>query len=194
MTADSSARVTPGRVSLIDVTDAHAPKVEVFDVGAMTNTDNKGRVREVDEYRLESFGLYMARPVKGHPNRVYLESWLLPEFGLRISEWWWREGRREDLDRYVDIVEIDTGEPGSAPVWRVTDLYLDITVRTGRDLEVVDTDELLAALHDDLIGYDEAHSALGHVYHAVNGIARHGYDIDRWLADCGITLRWRSSP
>jgi predicted RNA-binding protein associated with RNAse of E/G family len=193
MTADSSTRVTPGRVSLLDVADAHAPKVEVFDVGARTNTDNKGRVREVDEYRLEPFGLYMARPMKGRQDRFYLESWLLPEFGLRITEWWWREGLREDLDRYVDIVEIDTGEPGPAPVWRVTDLYLDIRVRTGRDLEVVDTDELLAALHEGLVGYDETHTALGRVYRAVDGIARHGYDVDRWLVACGIALQWRAS-
>lgn len=193
MNADSSGPPPPDRPSPAGRPEAHPAKVEVFDVAGRINIDNKGHVREVDEYRLEPFGLYMARRMEAHPNRVYLESWLLPELGLRISDWEWREGSREDLDRYLDIVEIDTGEPGPAPVWRVTDLYLDITVRTGRNLQVVDTDELLAALIEGLIGYEEAHTALERVHRAVDGIARHDYNVERWLADRDITLRWRST-
>ncbi|MGH3838428.1 MAG: DUF402 domain-containing protein, partial [Pseudonocardiaceae bacterium] len=63
----------------------HPPKVELFDLDAMTNTDPKGVVRTVREYRVEPFGLYLARDVIDHPSICALESWLLPELGLRIT-------------------------------------------------------------------------------------------------------------
>ena len=39
----------------------HPPKHETFDLAGRTNTDPKGFVRAVDEYRLCPWGLYMAR-------------------------------------------------------------------------------------------------------------------------------------
>lgn len=54
--------------------DLHPPKVEVFDVAARTNTDPKGHVRSVGEYRVEPFGLYVAREVVDHPSIAALES------------------------------------------------------------------------------------------------------------------------
>jgi len=97
-----------------DAVDLHPPKVEYFDVPAMTNTDPKGFVREVEEYRVEPFGLYMARPVVGRAKVAYLESWLLPELGLRISDWHFQPGHERDQDFYLDIARI---EPGPE-VWR----------------------------------------------------------------------------
>ncbi|MBO0841411.1 MAG: DUF402 domain-containing protein, partial [Sciscionella sp.] len=131
--------------------DVHPPKVERFDVDAMTNTDPKGFVRAVDEYRVESFGLYVARPMVGHPTMRYLESWLLPELNLRVTDFWFRAGHERDQDFYLDVATIDTDtdtDTGGAAKrhWRSVDHYLDLVLRTGRDLDVLDTDELLAAL------------------------------------------------
>jgi predicted RNA-binding protein associated with RNAse of E/G family len=149
----------------------------------------------VDEYRQEEFGLYMARAIDGHPELAYVESWLLPDFGLRISDWRRRPGvtRREDF--YIDLVDIDptfgarTGAAG--PLWRVVDVYLDIRVHTGSRLEVLDTDELLAALDGGLIDAETAQRALRRVYRTVEGITRHDYDIDGWLSEFGVHLTWR---
>ena len=62
--------------------DLHPVKQETFDTATRTNTDPKGFLREVDTFKVTDFGLYMARGAN-HPEFGYLESWLLPELGLR---------------------------------------------------------------------------------------------------------------
>jgi uncharacterized protein len=189
-----AAQVTSNRPSLPTVPHIHPPKVELFDVAAMSNTDPKGFRRVVDEYRLEDFGLYMARPMPGHSELRYVESWLLPELGLRVSKWHRHPGSDRDEDFYVDLVDIDphfgdrTGASG--PMWRVVDIYLDILVHTGRRLTVLDTDELLAALNGGLIVPETAQRALERVYRTVQGITRHGYDIEAWLSEHAAHLTW----
>lgn len=165
----------------------HPPKIETFDVGAMSNTDPKGIVRAVEEYRVEPFGLYMARPAPGRQQFRYLESWLLPDLGVRITDFWFNPGFERDQDFYVDIVSISR----DGDVWRARDLYLDIILRTGRDLRIVDSDELVTATADGLLDTDEAAAALATSYTVVNGLAGHGYDLHAWLATVGVTLRWR---
>jgi predicted RNA-binding protein associated with RNAse of E/G family len=164
------------------VTDVHPPKIELFDVDAMTNTDPKGFVRAVDQYRTTGFGLYMARPLDGHPDIAYFRSWLLPDHGLRVGRWRAHAGRRLDHDVYIDIVDV---EPGA--VWRTVDLYLDVLVRDGRDLRVLDTDEVLAARSAGLIDDAAAQRAFERTFAAVNGIAAAGYDVEAWL---DIPLTW----
>ncbi|MEV4315253.1 DUF402 domain-containing protein [Actinocrispum sp. NPDC049592] len=189
-----AAPATEPRASLPSAPHIHPPKVELFDVAAMSNTDPKGFRRVVDEYRLEDFGLYMARPMPGHPELRYVESWLLPGMGLRVSKWHRHPGSDRDEDFYVDLVDIDRhfGERtgASGPLWRVVDVYLDILVHTGRRLTVLDTDELLAALDGGLIPPQTAQRALERVYRTVQGITQHGYDIEAWLAEHAAHLTW----
>ncbi|MET0134839.1 MAG: DUF402 domain-containing protein [Kibdelosporangium sp.] len=195
MTSNLDAPVHGTRASLGSVPHVHPPKVELFDVARMSNTDPKGFRRKVDEYRLTGFGLYMARPVHGHSELKYYESWLLPELGLRVTHWERWPGSRPREDTYIDLVDIDTGfgersgAPG--PVWRVLDVYLDIHLFTHDRLEVVDTDELLAALNDGLIDAKTAQRALERLYRTVDGITRNGYEIESWLLEHAIELKWR---
>ncbi len=166
----------------------HPPKVETFDVAAGTNTDPKGLLRAVDDYREEPFGLYMARPMVGHPRSSYVESWLLPGLGLRVTDWWWRPGHTRDQIHYVDVVDIVR----SGAVWRTTDHYLDLVVRAGRPTEVVDVDEFVAALAAGLLDTASGERALHATIRACTGIAGHGHDLDAWLASHSIRLTWRS--
>lgn len=165
----------------------HPPKIEIFDLAAMTNTDPKGFVRAVDEYRLKDFGLFMARPVDNHPEISYFQTWLLPQLGLRVSRWGAHPGASFDHDFYVDVVDIETG-----PSWRTTDLYLDILVRTGLTQRLLDTDETLAALHAGLIDAAAAERAFQRAFHAVDGIAAANRDVDAWLTGQGIPVTWRT--
>jgi uncharacterized protein len=164
------------------VTDLHPPKIELFDVAAMTNTDNKGFVREVDRYRTAEFGLYMARPVVGHPDIAYFRTWLLPGHGLRISRWVAHPGRILDHDVYIDIADVERG-----PVWRTTDLYLDILVHDGTGLEVHDTDEALEALTVGHLDRVTVQRAFERTFAAVEGLTTAGYDVEAWL---GLPLTW----
>jgi uncharacterized protein len=164
------------------VTDLHPPKIELFDVAAMTNTDPKGFVRAVDRYETTEFGLYMARPVEGHPDIAYFRTWLLPGHGLRVSRWRAHPGMRLDHDVYIDIVDI---EPGA--VWRTVDLYLDVLVYDHRDLRVLDTDELLEAHTVGHLDRVTVQRAFERTFSVVDGIAAAGYDVEAWL---GIPLTW----
>lgn len=168
----------------------HRPKIELFDLDAMTNTDPKGVIRTVREYRVEPFGLYLARDVEDHPSLRALESWLLPEMGLRISDWFYSPGHERDQDFYLDVVRIDV----NGRRWRTEDHYLDLVVRTGRSVDVLDTDELLDAVAAGLLDRSAAQAALATTYRTVDGLARHGYRLDRWLSTVGAWLTWSRHP
>lgn len=183
MTAASAHLASPHLAG----TAIHPPKVEHFDLDAMTNTDPKGIVRTVDEYRVEPFGLHLARDVVDHPRIAAIESWLLPHLDLRVTDFFFHPGHERDQDFYLDVVTVQTGER----MWRTEDHYLDLVVRTGREVEVLDTDELLAAVTAGLLDHTVAQQALHTAFGAVDGLARHGYRLDRWLASLDVHLTWR---
>jgi predicted RNA-binding protein associated with RNAse of E/G family len=169
------------------MTDLHPPKLETFDPVTGTNIDPKGVPRAVEEFREEPFGLYCARPVVGRAQFHYLESWLLPELGLRVTDFWFSPGHERDQDFYLDVVRF--ARDGER--WLVTDVYLDIVLREGRGLEVLDTDELVEATIAGLLPQKAAVDALETAYSAVDGVAAHGYHLADWLATHGIRLTWR---
>lgn len=164
----------------------HPPKVETFDVAAGTNTDPKGHVRAVDNYEVQPWGLYMARPAD-HKQFHYLESWLLPALGLRATIFYFTPGNERDQDRYVDIGEYSRDDQ----VWRGTDHYLDLVVQTGRGTTLLDTDELLAARAADLLDVATTERALHRTVAAVDGIATYGHNLDAWLHSQGMPVTWR---
>jgi predicted RNA-binding protein associated with RNAse of E/G family len=169
------------------VYEIHPPKLETFDTAAMTNTDPKGIVRDVEEYRTEPFGLYMARPVPARAQFDYLESWLLPELGLRVSDFYFTPGHEREQDFYLDVVEVSV----EGPRWQSVDLYLDLALRSGSRLDVIDIDELLAAFAAGLLDVTRTEQALRTAHRAVDGVAAEGYQLDAWLARRGIELSWR---
>lgn len=165
----------------------HPPKQEIFDLTARTNTDPKGVVRAVDVYTVQPWGLYLARPTPGRAQFHYLESWLLPALGLRASIFHFNPGHERDQDFYLDIGEYI---PGDA-VWTSTDHYLDLVVRTGIDTVLTDVDELLDAHRWGWLSTATAELALQRAVRTVDGLARHGHDLNRWLAGQGAPVTWR---
>ncbi|UIZ92883.1 DUF402 domain-containing protein [Corynebacterium sp. CNCTC7651] len=166
-------------------TDLHPVKQETFDTSRNTNIDPKGYLREVDTFRVTDFGLYMARGAD-HPDFGYLESWLLPELGLRANIFHFREGAERHQDFYFDVADIDT----DGDVWRTRDLYVDLVSLTGNPIDVLDIDELAAATSAGLITAEEAEKAIDVTLNAVEGITRHRDDAMEWLRALGIELTW----
>lgn len=166
----------------------HPPKIATFDVPARINIDTKGQERPVDEYRVTPFGLYMSRPMVGRPTARWMQSWLLPELGLCVTDWWWNPGHERDQDFYVDICEIVR----DSDRWVLTDHYLDIIVRNRRDAQVIDVDEFVGAVACGVLGPAAAEAAMHHTHRAVDGLAAHGHDLDAWLATHDVTLTWRT--
>ncbi len=167
----------------------HPPKHETFDLVGRTNTDPKGFVRAVDEYRLCPWGLYMARPTPGRLQFHYLESWLLPELGLRANVFHFNPGYERDQDHYLDVATITV----DADRWLTEDHYLDLVVRTGRGTELVDVDELLEAQRLGLLSPETAEVALRTAFDTVAALASHGHDLNAWLAGTGVELSWREA-
>lgn len=164
----------------------HPPKRETFDVGAYTNTDPKGIVREVDVYTEQSWGLYMARPTPGRQQFHYLESWLLPSLGLRATIFHFNPGYERVQDYYLDIGRFTR----NGDIWTAEDHYLDLVVRTGREVTLTDVDEFTAAIAEGLLDTETADQALRTAFAAVDGLAQHAYDLNRWLAGREMVLTW----
>jgi uncharacterized protein len=167
--------------------DVHKPKVEYFDLADLTNTDPKGFVRPVERYHVEPWGLYMAR-TSDHEQFHYIESWLLPDLALRATVFHYHPEHRRDQDYYLDLGEFSQVGPQR---WKSVDHYLDIVVRTGRDTELLDVDELLAAHAAGLLTAAQAQAAIEVATTTIDGIAANGYSLDRWLEGSGIALTWK---
>ena len=156
----------------------HPPKREIFDVAAMTNTDNKGFVRVVDTYEVTEFGLYMSRSAD-HPRFDRLESWLLPALGLRANIFHYLGGYRDAQRLYLDIGRFSG--PDADGCWHAEDWYLDLVDAPGRPLSLIDVDELFEAHTAGLLGTAECEEAVTIATRALIGAAEHGNDIQQWL-------------
>jgi predicted RNA-binding protein associated with RNAse of E/G family len=164
----------------------HPPKHETFDLRARTNTDPKGIVRAVDEYTVQPWGLYLARPTPDRAQFHYLESWLLPSLGLRATVFHFNPGHERDQDYYLDVGEYTPG----AKEWTSEDHYLDLVVRTHVGVDLVDVDELLDAVRHGLLTPETGEVAVRRATAAIDGLARNRYDLNAWLTDEGMQLMW----
>jgi uncharacterized protein len=165
----------------------HPPKHETFDLRARSNTDPKGIVRAVDNYIVQPWGLYLARPTPGRAQFSYLESWVLPALGLRATVFHFNPGHERDHDYYLDVGEYTPGQY----LWSSEDHYLDIEVRTNTGAHLADVDELLDAVRHGLLTPEVGELAIRRAVAAVDGLARNGYDLNAWLAGIGMPLTWR---
>lgn len=171
------------------MTDApHPPKYEIFDVPAMTNTDNKGFVRPVLEYRETDYGLYMSRTAD-HTRFSHLESWLLPALGLRANIFHFTEGYRAGQRLYLDVGRFHG--PDAAGRWHAVDWYLDLIDVPPHHLRLIDVDELFDACSAGLVTVADAEAAVFAASRALGGAAEHGHRIQDWLdAQAGEPLAW----
>ncbi|EUA35258.1 hypothetical protein I552_6048 [Mycobacterium xenopi 3993] len=133
-------------------------------------------------------GLYLARPPPAGPVP-------LPRILVAAVAWLARQhfslqpGHERDHAFYLDVGEYTPGPT----VWRSEDHYLDLEVRTGRGVDLADVGELLDAVRYGLLTPKTAERAVRRAVAAVEGLARHGYDLQRWLASEGMQLTWRGA-
>lgn len=166
----------------------HPPKVEVFDVPAMTNTDNKGFVRPVEIYRETPYGLYMSR-TSDHPRFTHLESWLLPHLGLRANIFHFVDGDPQRAQRlYLDVGRFSG--PDDTGRWHSVDWYLDLVDVPGSPLDLIDIDEIFQAHTTGLLPLDDAIEAVAISARTLTGAAAAG-NVQDWLdSQVGDRLTW----
>lgn len=146
-------------------------------------------MRAVDVYTVRPWGLYMARPTPGRPQFHYLESWLLPTLGLRVSVFHFNPGHEKDQDFYLDVGEFTAGHDA----WYAVDHYVDLVTHRGVGTDVLDVDELMSAVADGLLPAPTAERAVLRTVAAVEGLSRNNHDLPRWLAGNGMDLTWRGA-
>ncbi len=146
-------------------------------------------MRDVDVFTVHPWGLYMARPTPGRAQFHYLESWLLPLLGLRVSVFHFNPGHERDQDFYLDVGRYTV----DGDVWHAEDHYLDLVLRTGAEVELIDVDELFEAVRQGLMTPESASAAVQTAVVAIDGLARHGYHLGQWLADHEMVLTWRAA-
>ncbi len=146
-------------------------------------------MRAVDVYTVEPWGLYMARPTPGRAQFHYIESWLLPSLSLRATVFHFNSGYELDHDYYLDVGQYTAG----ATTWHAEDFYLDLVVRTGVGVELLDVDELLTAVRHGLLTPETGEHAVQTAVSAIEGLSKHDYDLNRWLAGNGMALTWRGA-
>lgn len=168
----------------------HPPKTQLFDPGARIQIDTKGLERPLDTLREHEWGLYLSRPIVGRESAWWIETWVLPELGWCLSDWYWRPGHERDQDLYIDIAEIER----DGRLLRMTDLYLDLVVHRGRATDLLDADEFVAAVAEGLLDTRRAEYALERSHAALDGLARYGHDHEAWLASLGVELGPRAHP
>ncbi|MGO1948021.1 MAG: DUF402 domain-containing protein [Mycobacteriaceae bacterium] len=175
--------------------DIHPPKQETFDVTAGINIDPKGFSRPVDRWERTDRALYMARPAD-HPRFGYLESWLIPDLGIRVSRFHFREGEGGTFpgqELYVDIADITVGDGDTdGDVWHSTDLYVDVVTYAGGRWEILDLEELGGALAHGHVDADTTSRALESSQRLVSGMLTAG-GVEEWLAAEGISVGWADS-
>lgn len=145
-------------------------------------------MRAVDVYAVEPWGLYLARPTPGRAQFHYLQSWLLPPLGLRVTIFHFNPGYERDQDFYLDVGLYTPDETA----WYSEDHYLDLVLHTGIGVELCDVDELVTAVRHGLLSPEKGEQAIQTAAAAIEGLARHDYDLDRWLAGNGMALTWRT--
>ncbi|MEV0252413.1 hypothetical protein AB0H76_37905 [Nocardia sp. NPDC050712] len=164
---------------------ARRPGVEYFDLSELITIDTRGFARQVENFRIESWGLYMGRVVAG---KDFLQSWLLPELSVRVNLIHPAHlGHHHSLDYHLDIGEYGPTGPRR---WKAVDHYLDIVVRHGHSSELRGIGNLLAAHAAGAVTTEQAHHALDRAAAALDGLAAYDHKVDRWLAAHGVTLTW----
>lgn len=168
--------------------DLHPIKVETFDLEGRFNIDPKGNERPVESYALRDGALYMGRQAD-HQDFDYLESWLLPAHNVRISRFHFREGFKPTQELYVDIALIHhENNADGGEVWTTRDLYVDLVSHTDGHWDLLDLDELGAAIEEGYLRASEVATALITTQSAVDGIASQGFD--GWVQSLGVELNW----
>ena len=154
----------------------------------MTNTDNKGFVRPVQEYRETSYGLYMSRTAD-HAKFNHMQTWLLLRWDCAPTSF------TSPRDTGRGSVSISMSAGSAVPTTPVagmppTGIWTWSTCRRGRS-RLIDVDELFDACSAGLLSTADAQEAVFVATRALVGAADHDHRVQDWLdAQVGEPLTW----
>lgn len=159
-------------------------KIQTHNTVTKTHTVKAGTF-PVQIYQEHPHGLYVERDFFGHPVHKHWQAHILPQLNLQICRFSPHQGQPA-WKYYVDMVQVERQEH----LWQVQDLYLDVVILPDGGIQILDTDELFSAARAALVNLEQLSLATHAAHDLLNGLARHGNDIDSVLKAKGIVLNW----
>ena len=159
--------------------------VDVVDLFSAQRHHPSGRSQQLSECHVEPWGLSLSCPTPEHPGHDGEITWLLPELGLRLTQFRpnRRHAKRESTLVTAVRIQRDTRS------WTTTDLLLGLEVPEHGTTRIVRHEDFGAAVSSGLIRYSEADYALRTVHRTLEELTRHR-DLNQWLAFRGIFDTW----
>lgn len=158
--------------------------VDVVDLFSAQRYQSTGGSQHLAECQVEPWGLSITCSAEeaGHDDEI---TWLLPDLGLRLTQYRprRRHARRESTLVTAVNIERDTRS------WTTTDLLLGLEVPEYGTTRVVKHEDFASAVSEGLIRLSEADYALRTVHRTMEELSRHR-DVNQWLAYRGIFDAW----
>lgn len=163
-----------------------APKlVDVIDVFSAQRVLSSGTRQQLTHCNIEQWGLSIECPTHEDPSYDGEVTWLLPDLGLRLSQYRprRRHARRASSSLTAIHLERDTRS------WRVTDLLLGLEIPDQGSARIIRSEDFAAAVAGGVIRLSEADYALRTVHRTLEEISMHR-DLQQWLGHRGIFDAW----
>jgi predicted RNA-binding protein associated with RNAse of E/G family len=159
--------------------------VDVVDVFSAQRFSAAHEPEQLTDCHVESWGLSLKCPTPDDPTHDGEITWLIPDFGLRLTQLRPRRRHAKRSSSRVTAVHIERDTRS----WTTTDLLLGLEVPEHGSSRIVHAEEFAAAVSSGLIRLSEADYALRTVHRALEEISRHR-DVNQWLAYRGIFDLW----
>ncbi len=158
---------------------------DVVDVFGAERVHSSGSRHRLTHCHVEPWGLSYSCPTPEDPAHDGEITWLLPDVGIRLTQFRprRRHARRESTELTAVHIQRDTRS------WTTTDLLLGLEVPDGGSARIIRSEEFAAAVSGGVIRLSEADYALRTVHRTLEEITLHR-DLQQWLAHRGIYDQW----
>lgn len=159
--------------------------VDVVDVVNAQRYLPSGITQQLEACRLQRWGLSLECPTPDDPAHAGEITWLLPELGLRLTQYRprSRHARRGSSLVTAARIEWDTRS------WTTTDLLLGLEIPEQGATRVIRSEDFADAVSDGTIRLSEADYALHTVLRTLDELRLH-HDLNQWLAHRGVAEQW----
>ncbi len=159
--------------------------VDVVDVFSAQRHLASGITQQLADCHLERWGLALECPMPDDPANDSEITWLLPDQGLRLTQYRprSRHARREASLVTAARIERDTRS------WATTDLLLGLEIPDQGSARVIRSEDFAAAVSGGSIRQSEADYALRTVHRTFEELRLHR-DVNQWLAHRGVFTTW----
>ena len=111
------------------------------------------------------------------------------DVALRVTVFHFNPGHERDQDFYLDVGRYTPGET----VWHAEDHYLDLVVVPAPGSSWPISTSCSRRSATACSAPKPANKQFRRAVSTIEGLSRHDYDLDRWLAGHGVVLTWRGA-